>query len=312
MKRSLALICLLVMALAPVLIVTDAWARAGGGSSSGSRGSRSYSSPAKPSPSPSQPASPVSPAAPQPQRSGWGAGIMGGLAGFALGGLLGSMLFGGGMGGMGGGIGFLEILLIGGGIFLLWRMFKSRQPQPAGSYGQSSGGPSWQNQTQAYEATPTAPMAGATAGDLDRGLSYIRQMDGGFDPARFSDQASDIFFKVQAAWMQRDMRSASAVLTPDMVDTMQKDCDRLRAQGRINRLENIAVRSVTPTEAWQEGGQDFLTVCFLASLLDYTVEESSGQVVDGSRSEPVKFEEYWTFTRPVGPNAWRLSAIQQA
>jgi predicted lipid-binding transport protein (Tim44 family) len=155
-------------------------------------------------------------------------------------------------------------------------------------------------------------MAGATAGDLDRGLSYIRQMDGGFDPARFSDQASDIFFKVQAAWMQRDMRSASAVLTPDMVDTMQKDCDRLRAQGRINRLENIAVRSVTPTEAWQEGGQDFLTVCFLASLLDYTVEESSGQVVDGSRSEPVKFEEYWTFTRPVGPNAWRLSAIQQA
>jgi predicted lipid-binding transport protein (Tim44 family) len=72
------------------------------------------------------------------------------------------------------------------------------------------------------------------------------------------------------------------------------------------------VRSVTTTEAWQEGGQDFLTVCFLASLLDYTVEESSGQVVDGSRSEPVKFEEYWTFTRPVGPNVWRLSAIQQA
>jgi predicted lipid-binding transport protein (Tim44 family) len=26
----------------------------------------------------------------------------------------------------------------------------------------------------------------------------------------------------------------------------------------------------------------------------------------------VKFEEYWTFTRPVGPGAFRLSAIQQA
>jgi predicted lipid-binding transport protein (Tim44 family) len=51
---------------------------------------------------------------------------------------------------------------------------------------------------------------------------------------------------------------------------------------------------------------------FLASLLDYTVEEASGQVVEGSRSEPVKFEEYWTFARPVGPNPWRLSAIQQA
>jgi predicted lipid-binding transport protein (Tim44 family) len=25
----------------------------------------------------------------------------------------------------------------------------------------------------------------------------------------------------------------------------------------------------------------------------------------------VKFEEYWTLTRPVGPNPWKLSAIQQ-
>src|SRR5229473_5699699 len=147
MKRSLALICLLVMALGPVLIVTDAWARAGGGSSSGSRGSRSYSSPARPSPSPSQPASPVAPA-PQPQRSGWGSGIMGGLAGFALGGLLGSMLFGHGMGG---GIGFLEILLIAGGAFFLWRMFRNRQAQQAPAYGQSAGGPSWQSQPQRSE-----------------------------------------------------------------------------------------------------------------------------------------------------------------
>jgi predicted lipid-binding transport protein (Tim44 family) len=80
---------------------------------------------------------------------------------------------------------------------------------------------------------------------------------------------------------------------------------------RINRLENIAVRSLEVTEAWQESGQDFVTVRFLASVLDYTVEETSNRVLDGSSSEPVKFEEYWTFTRPVGSQAWKLSAIQQ-
>ena len=72
------------------------------------------------------------------------------------------------------------------------------------------------------------------------------------------------------------------------------------------------MRSVDVTEAWQESGQDFVTVHFLASLLDYTVDERSGQVVEGNRSEPVKFEEFWTFLRPVGPNPWRLTAIQQA
>jgi len=42
------------------------------------------------------------------------------------------------------------------------------------------------------------------------------------------------------------------------------------------------------------------------------VDEATGQVVSGSKTEPVKFEEYWTFTRPVGNNPWKLSAINQA
>ena len=88
MKRFLAIACLVVVALAPLLLVTDAWARVGGGRSGGSRGSRSYSSPARPSQSPANPSRPSTPPSSfqQPQRSGWGAGLMGGLAGFALGG----------------------------------------------------------------------------------------------------------------------------------------------------------------------------------------------------------------------------------
>ncbi len=309
MKRFLALACLVALALAPVLVATDAWARAGGRSSGGSRGSRSFSSPVSPL-RPTQPSTPPSSfQQPQPQRSGWGGGLMGGLAGFALGGLLGSMLFGHGMGG---GIGLIEILLIAGGAFLIYRLMRSRQaaPVPAPSYGRGSGGGQPQGRPEPKMSQAQAVDTGPS--DLDRGLSHIRQMDSGFDPARFTDTASDLFFRVQAAWMARDMSQASASITPEMADILQKDCDRFRGQGRINRLENIAVRSVTVTEAWQETGRDYVTVHFLASLLDYTVDERSGQVVEGSRTEPVKFEEFWTFVRPVGPNVWRLSAIQQA
>ena len=85
MKRTLALALLVALAILPVLSATEAWARAGGGSSSGSRGSRSYSAPARPSQSPASPSQPSSPAVSpaQPQRPGWG-GMMGGM----LGGLL--------------------------------------------------------------------------------------------------------------------------------------------------------------------------------------------------------------------------------
>ena len=79
----------------------------------------------------------------------------------------------------------------------------------------------------------------------------------------------------------------------------------------MKRLEHMAVRSVQVTEAWQENGRDFVTGHVLASLLDYTVDETSHQVVAGSRTEPVQCEEYWTFVRPVSLNPWKLSAIQQ-
>ena len=74
----------------------------------------------------------------------------------------------------------------------------------------------------------------------------------------------------------------------------------MKSRKKVNRLENIAVRSVEITEAWQEQGQDYITVLFYANLLDYVVDEISGQVVSGSKTDPVKFEEYWTFTRASG------------
>jgi predicted lipid-binding transport protein (Tim44 family) len=322
MQRSVTVTALLVMLLATCLWTMEAWARAGGGQSSGSRGSRSLSSPVQPTPGPGSPSrQAVPPSGLQqttPQRSGWMRGLMGGIGGFVLGGVLGSLLFGG-MGGLGGGlfggIGLLEILLIAGLLYLGYVYLRRRQqPAAASSYGytppQEEGMPSWRSESMSGSAATMG--ASDTAYDLERGIDHIRQMDSAFDPGRFADTASDMFFKVQAAWMNRDMSAVRDLLTPEMYEALQKDCERLRAEHRIDRMENISLRSVEVSEAWQESGKDFVTVRFLASLLEYTVDERSHEVVDGSRTTPVKFEEYWTFTRPVGPNAWRLSAIQQA
>ena len=96
-----------------------------------------------------------------------------------------------------------------------------------------------------------------------------------------------------------------------MFGILSNDADKLKQERKINKVENIAVRSVDIGEVWQESGRDYITVKFYANLLDYTVDENTGQVVSGSKTEPVKFEEYWTFRRPVGNHPWRLSAIQQ-
>lgn len=110
--------------------------------------------------------------------------------------------------------------------------------------------------------------------------------------------------------MNRDLSSVSSLLTDEMRGIFQADLDTLIRDKQINRLENIAVRKVDIVEAWQEAGQDYINTLIYANLLDYTTDEA-GTLISGNRSDPVKFEEYWTFTRPVGNYPWKLTRIDQ-
>jgi predicted lipid-binding transport protein (Tim44 family) len=246
----------------------------------------------------------------------FGGGLLGGLAG----GLLFRSLFGGpsaygGMGGGGGGIGLFDILLLAGIAYLIYWYIKKKRREavaegPYQSTSQTVQLPYQHTYPPVYD-TPQPQIQDQRDWDLEQGLGYIRQMDPSFDEARFQDLCMDTFFKIQGAYANRDMSPVRNLLTGEMYQVLQGDADKLKTDRQINRLENIAVRSVDLTEAWQESGQDFITVRVYANLLDYTVDETSGQVLSGSKTEPVKFEEYWTFTRQVGSNPWQLSAIQQ-
>ncbi|HYS18700.1 MAG TPA: Tim44 domain-containing protein [Candidatus Binatia bacterium] len=248
------------------------------------------------------------------QRPGMFGGLMGGIAGFALGGLLGSMLFGGMGGGFGGGLGLLELVLIGGAVFFLFRMLRGRQaarPEPAyagagvaSSYGSSGQGWSTGGGGTTVEVPPSVS-------DLDRGIGYIRGMDGSFDPIGFADWAKGMFTDVQGGIVKRDLGGVQDRLTPQEFARLQAQCDQLRGARRTNRIERVRIGRAEVTEAWQESGQDWVTVYFAVSLVDYTVDDATGAVVEGSAT-PEDIEEYWTFTRPVGPKPWRLSAIQTA
>jgi predicted lipid-binding transport protein (Tim44 family) len=319
-KRGLVIFTFLFFFLS--IFEMEALARVGGGRFSGSRGSRSYSSPRPSSPSqstqPSQ-APKTSQSSPQPQTPLQSpapqSSFLRGLGGGILGGLIGGMLFRGlGFGAdntglEGSGIGLFEILLIGALLFGVYWFFKRRRQEAAArAYYQSSTEP-----VEPYQ-TSYGPAYGQTQvkdEDLGKGLSNIRQMDSSFDEKKFQDLCMDHFFKIQGAWGTRDLSGVKSLLTQEMFGIIQSDAEKLRAEKKINRLENIAVRSVDLVEAWQESGADYITVRFYANLLDFVEDEKTGQILSGSKTDPVKFEEYWTFTRSVGNQPWKLSAIQQ-
>jgi predicted lipid-binding transport protein (Tim44 family) len=240
---------------------------------------------------------------------------MGGM----VGGLLGGMLFrslGFAGDGLGGGFGLADIFLIMivmGIIYFVVKRFRSRQAMQMSMAG-AGGSP--------YSYPGPGPSPGPILGprpgeERYRGgpsleaLRHIKSMDPSFNEKAFKDLAEDLFFKIQGGWTRRDLSAIRSLLSPAMYDVFKEQVDRLVADKEINRLENIAVREVEITEAGQDHGEECVTVRFYANLLDYTVHEKTGQVLAGSSNDPVKFVEYWTFTRNVGEKNWVLGGITQ-
>ncbi|MBI2711692.1 MAG: Tim44 domain-containing protein [Bdellovibrio sp.] len=311
-------------------------ARIGGGRSFGSRGSRGFSAPSysrgstysRPAPSygnsssrPYTPPPPATPSYPNSRPSflkSLGAGIAGGF--------LGSMLFRslgggslyantpGGTGGFGGGggIGFLEIILVAGIAFLLIRYFTSKKQAPGNS--------SWNNN----EPRGEDPNIGSSNAETGAEALMRQAKPYGYSAAQASgpvevpsaqldpESASDLFFKIQAAWGNRDLGPVSSILDDDAKNFLDQQITALKNNRRLNRLENIAVRNVDVVEEWKEFQKNYSTVRFVANVLDYTISEDTQQVIEGSKTAPVKFEEYWTFCKEDGGGNWKLSAIQQS
>lgn len=302
-----------------IVLETYAEARAGGGRSGGSRGSRSLQSPARQSPA--NPAQPQRDAMQQPApMAPQAGGFMRGLGTAVLGGFLGSMLFSGlahatGFGGLGGsGFGMMEILLLAGIGFFLFRMFKNRAAMAgagggAMQYQGTTVQPPVNTGTTGYQA-PASTSVPPPLNTVD--YSSITMMDRNFNPDQFLKSAQDTFFKVQGAWNKQDTSALKNLVGADLMQTWEQELNDQRSRGQQNKMENIALRESDITEAWTENGEDYITVRWQANLLDYTVDTKSGAVVSGSNSDPIQFEEYWTFSRPVGPNAWKLSAVNQA
>ncbi|MBF0515915.1 MAG: Tim44 domain-containing protein [Nitrospirae bacterium] len=288
-----------------------------GRSSIGSRGSKTTLPPKQPTSNSSQAQRPVAqPAAPvmQPAPAGsfWRS-FAGGMVGGMVGGMLFHSLFGGGTPAgyaagtayQGGGIGLFDIILLAVIGYIIYRIVKSKRGQS--TYPQQYSGGDYSTAYQAGlppEELPYQPT------ELEAGLNDIRRYDQYFDEDRFKDIVSDMFYKIQTAWSRRDLNTVKAIMASEIFGDLNADIAKMKADGRINKLENIGVRSVKLSEAWQENGKDYITVEIAASMLDYTTDEA-GRVIDGDNSAPTGFLEYWTFVRAIGSSSWQLTAIQQ-
>jgi len=93
------------------------------------------------------------------------------------------------------------------------------------------------------------------------------------------------------------------------VSYFTKDLEANRARNVVNKVSGTRLLQGDLAEAWREGDTDFASVAMRFSMVDKTLDRSSGRLVEGSE-QPSEATEVWTFLRTRGAN-WELSAIQQ-
>ena len=158
------------------------------------------------------------------------------------------------------------------------------------------------------EAPESAPARDEPLTDLEQGLRDIRTTDRGFDPGRFVGYVTMTFRDAHTAGMSRDFGSLRDRTTPEMHGILQARSERLQSAGTVKHTDEIEI-TATVTDAWQERGRDYVRALIDGSMIEFTLDQVSGRLVDGSRNVPRDVAELWTFTRQAGLNFWRLSAI---
>lgn len=212
-----------------------------------------------------------------------GMGAMGGmLGGMLAGGLLAALFFGGAFDELR----LMDILLIAGLAFLLFRLLARRRLATAGNNPQAphSGSARQEQSSQLFQAAPGTALSGNELGSLP---SW-------FDKERFLGGAKEHFMTLQRAWDNNDFSGIQEYVTPELYNLLREE----RAQHPANNQTEIVRLFAELGDVRETTRQAEATVIFHGIL-----EENGTQT---------EFNETWHLIRDLRENApWYLQGIEQ-
>ncbi|MDD1643842.1 MAG: 39S ribosomal protein L45 [Methylococcaceae bacterium] len=306
MNKYTSIVATLIIGLALTLGgLSDADAkRFGGGSSFGGRSS--YSAPYKRSVIPPNRSASQQQATAQNQAARQGmanrGGLMGMLGGLALGGLLGSLFFGGAFENLN----LMDILVFGGIAFLLYKLFAARAgaaQRPA--YNRTA---SDYEESQPIQSNPSGfntdvlfnkdkkPSAGQNF-QQDTDFKNTVAVPEGFDQQAFLYGAKIAFTTLQKAWDDRDLAEIRGLSTDKVFSEIQ---DQLKASATENRTDILKLDAELLEV--REIGSELEAVVLFDAIMREDINAQTEQV-----------REVWHFVKPkisIQPK-WLLDGIQQ-
>lgn len=146
---------------------------------------------------------------------------------------------------------------------------------------------------------PVTNVPKATPASALRPMESYKELDPNFSAADMEAKISNVFVRLQAAWMAKNLDDVRTCLTDEFFTQTDRQLDAYRNSNQTNVIERIAVLGVSLTGWDQNGKNDRIIARVSARMADYVVD-AAGNVVRGSKTAD-KFMEYeWTLVRTTG------------
>jgi hypothetical protein len=123
------------------------------------------------------------------------------------------------------------------------------------------------------------------------------------------NNAKSVFFKMQDAWMEREIEKVKDIITPQLYEEYKTQLELMKKNNEKNILSGINVTNVRiiGCEDYMDDSQDSYIAHIKGEMIDYTINEKTRQIIKNPDKKEEKFTDTYHFIRKG--NKWLLDNI---
>lgn len=147
---------------------------------------------------------------------------------------------------------------------------------------------------------PVAPGALPTDATTLRPVAEYNSVDPNFSEPAFCEELSNMYIRFQNAWQAKKLDDVRPCLSDAFYAQLDRQLDSYRKNKQTNKIERISVLGVNLVGWKQENGNDVMIANLRTRIVDYVVDDATGNIIRGSNTAE-KFMTYeWNLIRTSG------------
>ncbi len=131
-------------------------------------------------------------------------------------------------------------------------------------------------------------------------LMQIKKNNPAFSLDSFKTRIKNAFRIIQDSWMNRDLSDAEMFLADGTYEQFQIQINGMIEDNNVDIMKDLKILNTCAIKAESTNDYDSIYVTIQAKAINYLMNQKTGAIIIGSKTEPEKFAEVWCFMRRKG------------